>query len=141
MFSEAAPGQGAEAGAIAHALVNRALDRTHTYAGIKNTGSLFTDVQAQATSADVQGTGNSQYADAMKFIESGKGLDPVQEKQFNLVTGQAEAAYTGKSSDPTGGATFWDHPPSTPGQGASKKYCAPVTTTTVGTASFAKCSK
>jgi RHS repeat-associated protein len=141
IFSEAAPGQGAEANAIAHAIVNRAIDDKHSYAGVRNTGDLFTDVTAHATSADVQGTGNRQYAAANQFMETGSGLDAAQKRQFNLVVQQSENAYTGRTKDPTKGATFWDHHPSRPGQGASQKYCAPEETGTIGTARFARCTK
>ncbi|HWP38704.1 MAG TPA: RHS repeat-associated core domain-containing protein [Gemmatimonadales bacterium] len=141
VFSEAAPGQAAEANAISHAIVNRALDDKHTYAGVRNTGDLFTDVTAHATSSDVQGTGNRQYAAATAYIQTGSGLDAAQKKQFDLVVQQAENAYTGRSKDPTKGATFWDHAPSRPGQGASQKYCAPEETGTIGTARFARCTK
>ena len=89
VFSEAG-GKRAEFGAIAHAIVNRAavpFNSRFPFGGHRNTGDLFSDVQYQASSKDIQGTGNSQWHAAMAFIDNGQAMDGQSLKKLNVLNG------------------------------------------------------
>lgn len=126
--------------AISHAIVNRATDpneRAHPYGGYRNTGDREADVAHQASTRDIQGTGNTQFANAMAYIDEGHALDAASMAKLNSVAEQAEAAYTGHSADPTHGATFWRH-----GTGrAPQGNCHPRATTNVDGARFYTCTQ
>jgi RHS repeat-associated protein len=131
-----------EASAIAGALINRAQDNSHNY-GYRNTGDLDADIAGQTLAPNqVQGRGNGQW-NQLQSLFDGKAVvfnagDAA--KLAGVVTG-VESAYVNRDSD-TKGSTYWDHPGSTPGQGASRQSCKPITITdTAGTAVLGKCSK
>jgi hypothetical protein len=139
VFSEASRSAPQQSG-IAHAIINRATDpkeHSHPYGGHRNTGNYETDVARQASTKDIQGTGNNQYTNAMEYINTGEALDNASMAKLNSVAQQADAAYTGKSADPTGGATFWSHDPNR----KPPANCGPTPTTNIDGAQFFKCSK
>jgi hypothetical protein len=146
-FSEVNPGTaGAEAEAVAWAVINRARDAEPGRYGYTNTGNLDSDIVGQVHAPrQVQGVGNAQWRKVQTLLSGGTvAFDTKGSAEFAEVVAGVEKAYAGATSggsDPTNGATFWDHPPSTAGQGASQKSCAPEATGTIGTAGFAKCSK
>jgi len=138
VFSEASRSARQQSG-IAHAIINRATDpneHRHPYGGYRNTGDYETDVARQASTRDIQGTGNNQYRSAMDYIDNGEALDQASMGKLNSVAEQSEAAYTGRSDDPTGGATFWSHDP----KRTPKANCSPKPTTKIDGAQFFTCS-
>jgi RHS repeat-associated protein len=142
-YSEVAPGHAeVEASAVATALINRALDNSHNY-GYENTGNLEADIVGQTLAPNqVQGRGNGQWQQLQSlFQRKSVVFNPGDAAKLAGVVRGVESAYANRGLD-ANGSTYWDHPGSSPGQGASEKYCKPITITdTVGTAVLGKCSK
>jgi len=139
VYSEASNSRRQQSG-IAHAIINRATDpheHAHPYGGYRNTGNRQTDVAAQASTRDIQGTGNNQYHSANAYIAGTGHLDAASQAKINSVAAQADAAYRGTSQDETHGGTFWRH-----GTGhAPQGNCHPRATTNVDGAQFYSCSQ
>jgi hypothetical protein len=141
-FSEVSPRHAeVEAGAVAGAIINRAEDNSHNY-GYTNTGNLDADIKGQVLAPNqVQGVGNGEWNKLQGLFDGRPTVfNPGDAAKLAGVVRGVESAYVNRASD-TKGSTYWDHPPSRAGQGASQKYCAPTITDTAGTAELAKCSK
>src|SRR5262249_18695475 len=126
VFSEAASGNSSQALGIAYTVMNRANDSRHTYrdkvgGNVRNSGDLYRDVREHSMSVDIQGVHDSRdqkYSQGVSFIETGHGIDPGNQADWNQSVDAAEGAYTGSATDPTNGATFFAHGKTVAGSGA-----------------------
>jgi hypothetical protein len=94
----------------------------------------------QSSTPDIQGTGNSQYKQAMAYIDGSGTIDAASLQKLKDVAQASEAAYAGDSDDSTGGGTFWSHDAKNARPKASKA-CGLTETTSVDGAQFYKCSQ
>ena len=136
-LSNTAHHQGLEAMGIAWTIVNRALDhdRGHVF---HNSGNAAADVTRQATSSQIQGTGNSQYSLATEHMESGAPLpDEATQAKFDLVVRAASVVYNRQVPDPTHRSVFMDHGSTMP----PSNTCGAKIVVTLGEAQFSACTR